>query len=84
MLIKNSFVGENTRATVNFVENHAHAWVLKAKESLPENHFMDYGGGYGTRMLTKLPITNTFITRLPNSTKSELRVAATGELQVHP
>lgn len=44
---------------------------------------MNYdGGGYGVGILTKLPITDSFITRLPNFPKSEPRVAATVELQL--
>ena len=42
---------------------------------------MDYsGGGYGVGILTRLPISNRFVTRLPNFEKSEPRVAATIEL----
>jgi endonuclease/exonuclease/phosphatase family metal-dependent hydrolase len=42
---------------------------------------MDYsGGGYGVGILTRLPISNRFITPLPNFVKSEPRVAATVEL----
>lgn len=44
---------------------------------------MDYdGGGYGVGILTKLPVTSMFITRLPNFPKSEPRVAATVELRL--
>ena len=44
---------------------------------------LDYdGGGYGLGILTKYPITNKFITRLPGFPKSEPRVAATVELRL--
>jgi endonuclease/exonuclease/phosphatase family metal-dependent hydrolase len=44
---------------------------------------MDYdGGGYGVGILTRLPITGSFVTRLPGFPKSEPRVAATVELEL--
>ena len=44
---------------------------------------MNYGGGgYGVGILTRLPIVDSFIIRLPGLPKSEPRVAATVELQL--
>lgn len=44
---------------------------------------MDYdGGGYGIGILSRLPITGSFTTRLPGFPKSEPRVAVTAELQL--
>lgn len=60
---------------------------LKELAALTHMHYfygknMDYdGGGYGVGILTKLPVTRTFITRLPNFPQSEPRVAATVEVQ---
>jgi endonuclease/exonuclease/phosphatase family metal-dependent hydrolase len=45
---------------------------------------MDYdGGGYGVGILTRLPVMDSFVTRLPNFSKSEPRVAATVELELN-
>lgn len=44
---------------------------------------MDYdGGGYGVGILSKYPIVDQFVTRLPNFSKSEPRVAATVEVKL--
>ncbi len=61
---------------------------LKAlAEATHMNYFfsksMDYdGGGYGVGILTKFPIVNAFITRLPNVSDREPRTAGTVELQL--
>ena len=44
---------------------------------------MNYdGGGYGIGILTRLPITDRYVTKLPGFSKSEPRVAVTAELQL--